>query len=114
MARMQRGSIKVEQTVQTVKVGSFERRVRPTPQPEPALNRRPRRTEQVKNTNIEGPMGGWMKNPPESCTKKKQDKEGTWVETIICAGYCSTNKFCPVYIELMKGQKQRIRETNSH
>ena len=70
---------------------------------------RPKRP--VKNTEPEGPFGPWMKNPPESCTKRQKDDQGYWVEVVNCTFFCRDNKNCLVFLKINEGKKERIRNT---
>ena len=72
-------------------------------------SRRPLRTSHNIIKEPEGPFGGMMKNPPTTCESKKQDKEGFWVDCVICAYYCKVNINCKVWLKIKEGSKERIR-----
>jgi len=73
------------------------------------VRRRPLRTSHNVIKEPEGPFGGVMKNPPMSCESKKRDKEGYWVDSVICSFYCKVNANCKVYLKIKEGSKERIR-----
>ncbi len=60
----------------------------------------------------EGPFGPWMKNPPETCAKRKKDDQGYWVEVVSCAFFCKDNQNCPVFLKINADKKKRIKHSN--
>lgn len=72
------------------------------------------KTEEKKEAKKKpsGPFGGWMKNPPESCKYRKQDKEGFWVETCFCGIICQFRADCECALVLESGRKERINGVN--
>lgn len=84
--------------------------------------RRARNTEHAKQLidvatvekEPEGPIGGWIKNPPPECTHKRLDKEGFWVEPSICEYHCKININCNVHAFLLEGRKNRIKIQNTN
>lgn len=83
-------------------------KAKPT-EPEEILRLRPRRSTVTKEFALKG---GWIFNPPESCTRRKMDSDKQFsVETCMCAYYCKENIRCKAYEFLMEGSKSRKKFT---